>query len=141
HARAAGLRGGGECLGRTKTNARADTPALFGGGGVPYSARGKRAARRTRRTVYRARRGRLLLGTLLALLLAVPALAAARHLLDDKARMLNDKQRMYVSAVRWPQQGQAAFVLGNGRSAVSPHEQPAPIARLAKGSTAHPAPQ
>ena len=33
-------------------------------------------------------------------------------------------------AVQWPQQGQAALVLGSGRPAPSPHEQPAPIASL-----------
>ena len=42
-----------------------------------------------------------------------------------------------MSAVRWPQQGQAALVLGNGRPAASPHEQPVPIASLAKVMTAY----
>jgi D-alanyl-D-alanine carboxypeptidase (penicillin-binding protein 5/6) len=37
----------------------------------------------------------------------------------------------------WPRRGQAAFVLGNGRPAVSPHEQPVPIASLAKVMTAY----
>ena len=32
--------------------------------------------------------------------------------------------RISLSAVSWPQQGQAALVLGNGRPAASPHEQP-----------------
>jgi D-alanyl-D-alanine carboxypeptidase (penicillin-binding protein 5/6) len=39
--------------------------------------------------------------------------------------------------VGWPQQGQAAFVLGDGRPAASPHEQPVPIASLAKVMTAY----
>ncbi len=49
----------------------------------------------------------------------------------------NDRGRTYSSSVSWPQQGQAAFVLGKGRPAVSPHEQPAPIASLAKVMTAY----
>jgi D-alanyl-D-alanine carboxypeptidase (penicillin-binding protein 5/6) len=39
--------------------------------------------------------------------------------------------------VSWPVQGQAALVLGNGRPAASPHEQPVPIASLAKVMTAY----
>ena len=45
--------------------------------------------------------------------------------------------RTYLSSVSWPQQGQAALVLGNGRPAASPHEQPVPIASLAKVMTAY----
>jgi serine-type D-Ala-D-Ala carboxypeptidase (penicillin-binding protein 5/6) len=37
----------------------------------------------------------------------------------------------------WPQQGQAALVPGNDRPAASPHEQPVPIASLAKVMTAY----
>jgi D-alanyl-D-alanine carboxypeptidase (penicillin-binding protein 5/6) len=37
----------------------------------------------------------------------------------------------------WPQRGQAALVLGNGRPAASPHEQPLAIASLAKVMTAY----
>jgi serine-type D-Ala-D-Ala carboxypeptidase (penicillin-binding protein 5/6) len=51
--------------------------------------------------------------------------------------VLNDTHRTYVSAVTWPQQGQAAFLLGNGRAQASPYEQPAPIASLAKVMTAY----
>ena len=51
--------------------------------------------------------------------------------------MLNDKDRASASPVRWPQRGQAALVLGNGRPAASPHEQPVPIASLAKVMTAY----
>jgi D-alanyl-D-alanine carboxypeptidase (penicillin-binding protein 5/6) len=87
--------------------------------------------------VYRVRRRRVLLGAVLVLLLAYTVLAAARHPFNDKHGTLNDNHRTYVSAVRWPQQGQAAFVLGNGRPAASPHEQPAPIASLAKVMTAY----
>jgi len=49
----------------------------------------------------------------------------------------NDHHRIYVAAVRWPQQGQAALVLGNGRPAASPAEQPVPIASLADVMTAY----
>jgi D-alanyl-D-alanine carboxypeptidase (penicillin-binding protein 5/6) len=66
----------------------------------------------------------------LALLLAATAFAAARHPPKDKGRT-------YVSAASWPRRGQAAFVLGNGRPAVSPHQQPAAIASLAKVMTAY----
>ena len=42
-----------------------------------------------------------------------------------------------MPAVRWTQQGQGALVLGNGRPAVSPDEQPVPIASVAKVMTAY----
>jgi D-alanyl-D-alanine carboxypeptidase (penicillin-binding protein 5/6) len=86
--------------------------------------------------VYGARRRRVLLGAVLALLLPATAFAAARHPLNDKNRTLNDKGRT-LSPVRWPRRGQAALVLGNGRPAASPHEQPVPIASLAKVMTAY----
>jgi D-alanyl-D-alanine carboxypeptidase (penicillin-binding protein 5/6) len=66
----------------------------------------------------------------LALLLAATALAAARH-------RHNDGGRTHLSPVAWPQQGQAAFVLGAGQAQASPHEQPVPIASLAKVMTAY----
>jgi serine-type D-Ala-D-Ala carboxypeptidase (penicillin-binding protein 5/6) len=97
---------------------------------VTYSQPARTAARRTRPTVYRVRRRRVLLGAVLALLLAATAFAAAGH-------ALNDKGRTYLSAVRWPQQGQPALVLGNGRPAASPHEQPVAIASLAKVMAAY----
>ncbi|MBV9799033.1 MAG: D-alanyl-D-alanine carboxypeptidase [Solirubrobacterales bacterium] len=88
--------------------------------------------------MYRARRRRrALLGAALALLLAYTAFAPARHPLNGKAHPLNDKDRTSLSPVSWPEQGQAALVLGNGRPAGSPHEQPAPIASLAKVMTAY----
>jgi D-alanyl-D-alanine carboxypeptidase (penicillin-binding protein 5/6) len=87
--------------------------------------------------VYSRRRRRALLGAALALLLAYTAFAEARHPLTGNAHPLNDTHRANVSAVSWPQQGQAALVLGNGRPAASPHEQPAPIASLAKVMTAY----
>ncbi len=39
-------------------------------------------------------------------------------------------------AISWPQQGQAAFALGDGPSQASPNQQPVPIASLAKLMTA-----
>jgi serine-type D-Ala-D-Ala carboxypeptidase (penicillin-binding protein 5/6) len=87
--------------------------------------------------VYGRRRLRALLGAVLVLLLAYTAFAAARHPLKDTSRVLNEQHRTYVSAMRWPQQGQAAIVLGNGQPAASPHEQPVPIASLAKVMTAY----
>ncbi|MEA2314983.1 MAG: hypothetical protein QOI03_1675 [Solirubrobacteraceae bacterium] len=90
--------------------------------------------------MYRVRRRRLLLGVVLVALLA----QTAGQLLSDTGdvRMPTagthaDHARAYLSAVSWPQQGQAALVLGNGRPAASPHEQPAPIASLAKVMTAY----
>jgi D-alanyl-D-alanine carboxypeptidase (penicillin-binding protein 5/6) len=83
------------------------------------------------------RRRRVLLGAVLALLLAYTAFAAARHPLEDQGRVRGDQGRTYVSAVRWPQRGQAALVLGNGRPAASPDEQAVPIASLAKVMTAY----
>jgi D-alanyl-D-alanine carboxypeptidase (penicillin-binding protein 5/6) len=73
----------------------------------------------------------LVVGTAgLVLLLVATAFTAARHL-------PNGNDGTYLSAVRWPQRGQAALVLGNGRPVVSPREQLAPIASLAKVMTAY----
>jgi D-alanyl-D-alanine carboxypeptidase (penicillin-binding protein 5/6) len=80
-------------------------------------------------TVY-VRRRRVLLGAVLALLLAATGFAAPRHLLGGK-------DRTYLSTDGWPLRGQGAYVLGNGRPAVSPHEQPVPIASVAKVMTAY----
>jgi D-alanyl-D-alanine carboxypeptidase (penicillin-binding protein 5/6) len=90
--------------------------------------------------LYRARRRRLLLRVVLVALLAHTAgqlLNDTGHVRMPTARTRNDHPRAYLSAVSWPQQGQAALVLGNGRPAASPHEQPAPIASLAKVMTAY----
>ena len=87
--------------------------------------------------MYGPRRRRVLLGAVLALLFAHTAFAAAGHLLNEKGRMLNENGRSYLSSDRWPQRGQAAFVLGNGRPAASPDEEPVPIASLAKVMAAY----
>ena len=78
----------------------------------------------------RRRHRRVLLGAVLALLLAAAALAAPRHLRSDK-------DRRYLSTDGWPRRGQGAYVLGKGRAAASPHEEPVPIASLAKVMTAY----
>jgi D-alanyl-D-alanine carboxypeptidase (penicillin-binding protein 5/6) len=78
--------------------------------------------------VYTVRRRRALLGAVLALVLTYTAFAAARHVPNDIGRQLS---------VSWPQQGQAALVLGNDRPAVSSNEHPVPIASLAKVMTAY----
>lgn len=88
--------------------------------------------------MYGRRRRGALVGAALVLLLAHAAFAGSSRSHSAAARhVLNDKGRADVSAVRWPQQGQAALVLGDGRPAASPHEQPAPIASLAKVMTAY----
>ena len=71
----------------------------------------------------------MLLGAVLALLLAYTAFTATAHQLNNG--------RGSMLAVGRPQQGQAALVLGKGRPAASPVEQPVPIASLAKVMTAY----
>lgn len=91
--------------------------------------------------MYSARRCRALLGAVLVLILAVMAFTAALHPRNDKRRMLAVKHGVYApadtSAVSWPRQGQAAFVLGDGRPMASTDQHPAPIASLAKVMTAY----
>jgi hypothetical protein len=93
-------------------------------------------------------RRRALLVAVLALL-AATAFEAPRHLLNNdegRSSLLNDKgrsslldgqDRSYLSTDGWPLRGQGAYVLGNGRPAVSPHQQAVPIANVAKVMTAH----
>ncbi len=90
--------------------------------------------------MYGARRRRQLLGVVLVLLLAHTAgqlLKDTGHVRMPTPSTRNDHRRTYVPAVRWPLQGQAALVHGNGRPAASPREQPVPIASLAKVMTAY----
>jgi serine-type D-Ala-D-Ala carboxypeptidase (penicillin-binding protein 5/6) len=94
--------------------------------------------------VYGRRRRRLLLGVVLALLLARMAFPAVGRLLDDTSRVLDNQRPVHrhhaatdLSRVSWPLQGQAALVLGNARPTASPREQPVPIASLAKVMTAY----
>jgi D-alanyl-D-alanine carboxypeptidase (penicillin-binding protein 5/6) len=88
--------------------------------------------------VYGRRRRGALAGAALVLLLAHAAFGSSSRSRPAAARhVINDKGRTDLSSVSWPQQGQAAFVLGDGRPAASPHERPAPIASLAKVMTAY----
>jgi D-alanyl-D-alanine carboxypeptidase (penicillin-binding protein 5/6) len=43
----------------------------------------------------------------------------------------------YLSTDGWPRRGQGAYVLGDGPPAASPHQQPVPIASVAKVMTAY----
>jgi serine-type D-Ala-D-Ala carboxypeptidase (penicillin-binding protein 5/6) len=101
---------------------------------VSSSEPARTAVRRTRTTNGR-RRGRALLGAILALFVAATAFAVPGH--ERRSSRLDGPDRSYRSTGGWPQSGQAAYVLGNGRPAVSPHQQPAPIASLAKVMTAY----
>lgn len=78
----------------------------------------------------------MLLVAILALLLAHTALAGAGRRLIAGARGTGE-QPGHRAAARWPRHGQAAFVLGAGRPAASPDQQPVPIASLAKVMTAY----
>ncbi len=107
---------------------------------MAHSQPARTAASWGRPTVYRRRRRRLLLGVVLVLLLAY----LASRLLSDAGQLgmpttgaVTDHGRTYMSAIGWPQQGQAALMLGDGRPEASPHEQPVPIASLAKVMTAY----
>jgi D-alanyl-D-alanine carboxypeptidase (penicillin-binding protein 5/6) len=113
---------------------------------MSYGEPARTAPRRTRSTVYgpRRRRRRSLLGAMLALLLAAVAVVAPSHLINREGRVPSEGQaigraegRAHPASVAWPQRGQAAFVLGDGRPAASSHQQPAPIASLAKVMTAY----
>ena len=88
--------------------------------------------------MYGRRRGSALVGVALVLLLAHAAFAGSSGSRSAAARrVLSEKGRANPSSVTWPLRGQAAFVLGNGRTAASPHQQSAPIASLAKVMTAY----
>lgn len=99
--------------------------------------------------MYRVRRPSTLFGAVVAVVLATATVVAAIHVLNgtsgmvDRPIMLNDRGSMRnehgtsVSSVRWPRRGQAALAIGDGRPAASPHEQPVPIASVAKVMTAY----
>jgi D-alanyl-D-alanine carboxypeptidase (penicillin-binding protein 5/6) len=86
--------------------------------------------------MYGRRRRGALVAVALVLLLAHAGFAASSRS-APALHGLNDRNRAGLSSVRWPSRGQAALVLGDGRPAASPHEQPAPIASLAKVMTAY----
>jgi D-alanyl-D-alanine carboxypeptidase (penicillin-binding protein 5/6) len=98
------------------------------------------AAGRTRLTALLAGpRRRVLLGVLIAgLFLAATSFAAAGQLHDAKGSAAPaPSTNTYLSTDGWPLQGQGAYVLGNGKPAVSPDEQPVQIASVAKVMTAY----
>jgi D-alanyl-D-alanine carboxypeptidase (penicillin-binding protein 5/6) len=82
-------------------------------------------------TQHAPRRRRLRhLAVVLALALTT-AVAATWYVLGD------DAHRAYLLTNGWPQQGQGAYQLGSDQPAASPHQEPAPIASLAKVMTAY----
>jgi D-alanyl-D-alanine carboxypeptidase (penicillin-binding protein 5/6) len=95
--------------------------------------------------VHRARRGRpWLLGAIVVLVLVGAPFAVAHRLLSGSAAAPLGKVRLprsgggiATSTGEWPSQGQAAIVIGDGRPKVSPDQEPAPIASLAKVMTAY----
>jgi D-alanyl-D-alanine carboxypeptidase (penicillin-binding protein 5/6) len=99
-----------------------------------------RTARAARSSVYSACRRHALLGAvgvLAVLLLAHAAFTRTADSPNVERGTLNEKSLTHPLQISWPQRGQAAFALGDGRPASSPHEQPAPIASLAKVMTAY----
>jgi D-alanyl-D-alanine carboxypeptidase (penicillin-binding protein 5/6) len=93
------------------------------------------------------RRRRALLGGTVALVAAYATLGPA-GLLDGKATArdpisvpngahMGNNEIAHVPRGSWPPRGQAALVVGNGQAAVSPHEQPVPIASVTKVMTAY----
>jgi D-alanyl-D-alanine carboxypeptidase (penicillin-binding protein 5/6) len=94
------------------------------------------------------RRRRATLAAAVALVAAVATFAIANHAVTGTAgtpdprgvshrASVLDSRRLSGSHVPWPEQGQAALVLGDGRPAASPHEQPVAIASVAKVMTAY----
>ena len=98
-------------------------------------------SRRTRSTADAVRRRLVLILTVPALLLAHWAYSAAGQLLYDPGKAPYGKPPLpggsRETPIAWPEQGQAALALGSGRAAASPHQEPAPIASLAKVMTAY----
>jgi D-alanyl-D-alanine carboxypeptidase (penicillin-binding protein 5/6) len=125
---------------------------------VPSHGPLRPAARPSRSaTLYGRRRRRATLGAALAVILAAVAFAAPRHLPgaagggsvagadggssaatdDGRATPVDPTEAAYVSTEGWPRRGQGAYVLGDGRPAVSPDQEPVPIASVAKVMTAY----
>jgi D-alanyl-D-alanine carboxypeptidase (penicillin-binding protein 5/6) len=94
------------------------------------------------------RRRRGALGAVLALVIIATAFAAPGHLLggedrsypvshEDRGSPSHGHDRSPLSTHGWPLRGQGAYVLDGGRPVVSPHQQPVPIASVAKVMTAY----
>jgi len=75
----------------------------------------------------------VILGATAVLFIAAMTFVEVRKLLNDR----DDKSRAYLSTDGWPSTGQGAYVFGDSQPAVSPNEQPVPIASLAKVMTAY----
>jgi D-alanyl-D-alanine carboxypeptidase (penicillin-binding protein 5/6) len=71
----------------------------------------------------------------ISLLVAVLVLAAGT--LGASHYLLSDERRAYLSSNGWPVDGQGAYRLGSETPTASEHEQPVPIASLAKVMTAY----
>lgn len=96
------------------------------------------------RNVYRVRCHGVRLVAVLVLVSGYAAFGPVGRLLGGTAQTPSSLHRAYVGvqrraswSPRWPVQGQAAFVLGNGSASASPNERRAPIASLAKVMTAY----
>jgi D-alanyl-D-alanine carboxypeptidase (penicillin-binding protein 5/6) len=70
------------------------------------------------------------IGAVVVAFLATTAFAYAGNPFDGSGRV-------YLSTDGWPRHGQGAYAIGHRRPAVSPHEQPVPIASVAKVMTAY----
>jgi len=87
--------------------------------------------------VHTVRRRRALLGAALGLVVAYTALAGAHPSRNGSGQPLTHHDPTSLAPVRWPARGQAALVISHDRPAASRHEQPVPIASLAKVMTAY----
>lgn len=98
-----------------------------------------------RRTTYRARHRPTVVGAIVALVLVAAPFALAHQLLSGTGGVpgggggprFHGAGGTGQTVGEWPSQGQAAIVIGHGRPAVSPDEEAAPIASLAKVMTAY----
>jgi serine-type D-Ala-D-Ala carboxypeptidase (penicillin-binding protein 5/6) len=93
------------------------------------------------RTTYRTHRARSwLLPAVLAVLFVaatVAAIALGSAALGGGMQAPEGGSHRLATAGSWPAQGQAALVVGRGRAAASPGQEPEPIASLAKVMTAY----
>ncbi len=81
-------------------------------------------------TVHAPYRRRRIALAVVVLMLAAATVFVARYLLDDS-------RREYLATDGWPSVGQGAYQLGAEQPRASAHQQPVPIASLAKVMTAY----
>jgi serine-type D-Ala-D-Ala carboxypeptidase (penicillin-binding protein 5/6) len=87
---------------------------------------------------HRIRIRRLRVAGLLVVIAAIAvALGHQSPASSTPSHVRGHKHRTSLSTNGWPLRGQGAYVLGNGRPVVSPHQQPVPIASVAKVMTAY----